>query len=252
MRMISTPIAAGLLPLVVASASAADLVNTAFLTYSDPTGSAYSGASNTVTVPVSVPIPLPPPDLRAIDGKTFSLEDSLAFKYDATASFVWTFDPQSPASATKTASGSLALGALGQVSAKSAAPKIQLGDHALAVGDYLLTVQVFQTDGTPGPSATAHITLVSANLSNVRVYPNPWKKNVNEGTNITFGNLPEGSTIKIFTVSGHLLREFKAASGQQTWDLRNDLGDKVASGIYVYFVTDNQNHKTRGKIAIVH
>ena len=36
-----------------------------------------------------------------------------------------------------------------------------------------------------------------------------------------------------------------------TWDLANKSGEKVASGIYVYLITDDQGDKTRGKVAIL-
>ena len=36
-----------------------------------------------------------------------------------------------------------------------------------------------------------------------------------------------------------------------SWDLANDKGDKVASGIYVYLITDGQGNKAKGKVAVI-
>jgi hypothetical protein len=35
------------------------------------------------------------------------------------------------------------------------------------------------------------------------------------------------------------------------WDLTNDSGDKVASGVYLYVITDGQGDKVRGKVGIL-
>ncbi len=69
---------------------------------------------------------------------------------------------------------------------------------------------------------------------------------------ITFNNLSGNSRVKIFTTSGHLAKDLGTVNGQVTWDLTNDSGDKVASGIYVYLITDSQGDKLRvSKLAIV-
>ena len=85
-----------------------------------------------------------------------------------------------------------------------------------------------------------------------RVYPNPWRSDKHSGQPVTFANLPLGSTVKLYTVSGHKVKELSTQnSGLSTWDLTNDSGDKVASGIYVYLITDTQGDKVRGKVAVI-
>jgi hypothetical protein len=59
------------------------------------------------------------------------------------------------------------------------------------------------------------------------------------------------STVKIFTVSGRLARTLSAPGGSVLWDLTNDSGEKVASGLYLTLITDNEGNKTRGKLAII-
>src|SRR5262249_37106364 len=121
------------------------------------------------------------------------------------------------------------------------------------------TVTVYAFTGDPNAptsvsqSASKTVTLVNADLSGVRVFPNPWRSDKHAGKNVTFDHLTLGSTIKIFTVSGHLARKLSSDDGtaSASWDLTNDSGDKVASGIYVYLITDSTGAKAKGKLAII-
>ena len=88
-------------------------------------------------------------------------------------------------------------------------------------------------------------------MSNIRVYPNPWRKDKHDGNPITFDQLTGQVTIKIFTVSGHLMRTLGPADGKVTWDLKTDGGDTAASGLYIFLITDNQGNTTKGKLAII-
>jgi hypothetical protein len=84
-----------------------------------------------------------------------------------------------------------------------------------------------------------------------QVYPNPWRSDKHTGKNITFDGLTIGTDIKIFTVSGHKVAELHTDGPSVQWTLTNDSGDKVASGIYLYVITDNAGDKVRGKMAII-
>jgi hypothetical protein len=105
----------------------------------------------------------------------------------------------------------------------------------------------------PGQQCTSSPPPPSTNASSFspQVYPNPWRSDKHSGQSVTFANLPSGSTVKIFTVSGHLARDLGTVNGSVAWDLTNDSGDKVASGIYIYLITDSQGDKARGKVAII-
>jgi hypothetical protein len=97
----------------------------------------------------------------------------------------------------------------------------------------------------PNPTTT----LVPGAL-NPQVFPNPWRADKHTG-GITFNQVVAGGMIKIFTVSGHQVREIPVTSTSASWDLANDKGDKVASGIYIYLATDGQGNKARGKMAVI-
>jgi len=67
-----------------------------------------------------------------------------------------------------------------------------------------------------------------------------------------FANLTKQATIKILTFSGQLIRTLEESDGNGgvRWDLRNERGELVASGIYIYYVSINSESKT-GKLAII-
>lgn len=81
--------------------------------------------------------------------------------------------------------------------------------------------------------------------------PNPWRADRHSSPAITFDQLPVGGALKIFTASGHLVKEMSISSASMTWDLTNASGQRVASGVYLYLVTDGAGQKVRGKVAII-
>jgi len=156
-------------------------------------------------------------------------------------------------------SGSLPAGlslaaASGQISgtpttAGTASFTIQVKDSANATVAEALSIVIGSAGGGGGTTPST-----PTDLSNVRVYPNPWRSDKHSGLPVTFANLPAGSTVKIFTVSGHLVKTLgpgPSALGTLLWDLTTDSGDKAASGVYVFLVKDAQGDKTHGKVALI-
>jgi hypothetical protein len=89
----------------------------------------------------------------------------------------------------------------------------------------------------------------TSNLEQVVVVPNPYKGSAEWDTGpndrrIHFMYVPPGATVRIYTAAGELLRVLvqdpNASPGGQTgelaWDLKNDQGRSVVSGIYIYSV----------------
>jgi hypothetical protein len=92
--------------------------------------------------------------------------------------------------------------------------------------------------------------LCAADVSQLRVYPNPAR--VAQGdTEIIFDNIA-GVTVSLYTAKGELVREatLTNADTQFRWDLKNDSGREVASGVYVYRVGEGGDKKT-GKVAVI-
>lgn len=119
----------------------------------------------------------------------------------------------------------------------------------LMIAGLILQMQSGTSWAAPAPDAAIAVNAGAA--ANVRVFPNPWKSNQHSNAPVTFDGLPANSTVKIFTLSGHWVKSLEATSGKVTWDCTNDGGEKVASGVYLYVVTDMLGDDISGKIAIV-
>lgn len=94
--------------------------------------------------------------------------------------------------------------------------------------------------------------VLAGNLDNVSVYPNPYKPALGHSY-IYFDNLTEKVKIQIFTIAGRLVRELNEVTNSQrlNWDVRNDDGEDLASGVYFYLISDEHGNKAKGKIAVI-
>ncbi|MEE9357445.1 MAG: hypothetical protein V3U62_03830, partial [Sedimenticolaceae bacterium] len=126
-----------------------------------------------------------------------------------------------------------------------------------------------------------------ADLSKIRVVPNPYLANSfldlsPSSRRIEFVNLPDRCTIRIYTLSGNLVNVFNHIgssrhgwgnytdmdrldadsqpkvfegydnhSGTEPWNLCNRFGQTVASGLYLYHVTDSRGEEHTGKFYII-
>ncbi len=89
-------------------------------------------------------------------------------------------------------------------------------------------------------------------LTDIKVYPNPFRPS--EGhARIIFDKLTPGVRIRIFTISGELVANSGELRGEEiwTWDMRNERGEIVSRGTYIYFVTNSYGGKKIGKIAVI-
>jgi len=77
----------------------------------------------------------------------------------------------------------------------------------------------------------------------INVVPNPYYGYSSYETNqldnrVKITNLPQQSTISIFTVGGTLVREIKKddSAASVDWDLKNNYGIPISSGLYIIHV----------------
>jgi hypothetical protein len=162
----------------------------------------------------------------------------------------WTFTSGNSVGAGSLASisGSQANGP--SYTAATQAPHLSLMDLPISLGPQNLTVVAYNGSAASTPFSV-DFTIATSDLSSVKVHPSPWRRDLHTGHDITFDGLPANSTIKIFTVSGRWVTTISNASGQANWNLRNGDGDMVASGLYIYLVTDSQGNKAHGKFGII-
>lgn len=121
---------------------------------------------------------------------------------------------------------------------------------------------VFQTKGSGALTSDEEKTL----FQKVNVFPNPmYGFNVATGyTNspsdepfVTFSNLPEEVTINIYSLSGNLIRTLdqndktSPVSPFLNWDLQNENGIRVASGLYLAIVSSPKYGEKILKFSII-
>lgn len=83
----------------------------------------------------------------------------------------------------------------------------------------------------------------------VKVYPNPFKPTLGH-TEVKFVNLPSGVSVRIFSIDGGIVRILQEKDGKANWDVKNDEGEKVSSGFYLYRVETDRERQS-GKIVII-
>ncbi len=147
--------------------------------------------------------------------------------------------------------GTLSAGHAPSASFTTASTVASLAAQNLDLGTYLVTVTAHDASGSASSPASAQVTLVSANLDQVRVYPNPWRSDRHAARSVTFDSLTIDTEIKIFTVSGHHVKTLPSSSSSVIWDLTNESGDRVASGIYVYHLKAEGGAKKTGKVVVI-
>lgn len=84
-----------------------------------------------------------------------------------------------------------------------------------------------------GLSAVGIATIApSADYSQITIAPNPFR--TWEQPSVSISGLANGSTIKILTITGKLVKQFPAQGGGRAfWDGTTESGEQAASGIYV-------------------
>jgi hypothetical protein len=96
---------------------------------------------------------------------------------------------------------------------------------------------------------------VSADMGNIKVYPNPYNPTTAVLGKLKVINLPMNCIMKLYSVTGELVRELKEIDydnlGWIEWDGKNDDGDKVGKGVYIYQIEDAAGSKKTGKIGLV-
>jgi hypothetical protein len=117
-------------------------------------------------------------------------------------------------------------------------------------------LSIFAALGTPN--------WAEPDLGSVRVYPVPFhpSRSQNEGkpysagdptSGIVFDRLTDSVTIRIYTVTGQLVRSLSSerSGGRLNWDVRNDSGQDVATGGYIAVLTSPGKGKAVKKLLII-
>ncbi|MCH7731849.1 MAG: type IX secretion system sortase PorU [Candidatus Marinimicrobia bacterium] len=115
---------------------------------------------------------------------------------------------------------------------------ISLSMDNLSPGETILTVEGWDNANNPSRTTIA-LNLTTSDdlqLKNVFNYPNPFRKKTQFGFEVT---QEAYVTIKIFTIAGQLVSELRPMESYLgyshiNWDGRDDFGDLIANGVYLY------------------
>lgn len=110
---------------------------------------------------------------------------------------------------------------------------------------------VFSLAAGGAPALAPAPVAARGDLAAAHCFPVPFRRS--EGhTKITFTALPRSVLVRIYTVSGELLRTLEKNDGGDTldWDLKNSRGQEVVSGVYVYTVK-GASRTAAGKLMII-
>ncbi len=132
-------------------------------------------------------------------------------------------------------------------------------DDSVPIGalgvNYIITVSNVQNQSgiaiEPGQGSQTSFFFYRQDLSDVFTYPNPYRFDEGSGF-ITFANLTKEATIRIMTMSGAVIRTIYETDGNGgvVWDLKDEKGESVSSGVYLFYVSNEKEHKI-GKFAVI-
>ena len=114
----------------------------------------------------------------------------------------------------------------------------------LAAGDYEGSLGLYVGDVRLDDELDITVTLELS--EDPVVYPNPYRTDTHEeGVTITFGDAGEDVTVKVYDMFTALVRDLTddvvEGAGEVEWDLENDDGKEVASGMYLVTVDDGDD-----------
>lgn len=118
-----------------------------------------------------------------------------------------------------------------------------------------ITVDLRDTQPAHIPANIVPRITFPTDLTKAYCYPNPYIHSKYSQQGITFADLTEDVRIKIFTIAGELVYDSgmitSVSPGTFKWHATNQSNKPLASGIYIYLITNNQGEKKIGKIGIM-
>lgn len=103
-----------------------------------------------------------------------------------------------------------------------------------------------------GAEAMVIVDTANGDLSGAYCYPVPYKPSAGHGSVVTFTGLTSRASVRIYTISGELVRALeKNGLGEKLdWDVKNSRGQRVASGVYLYTIKSGGETVT-GKLMVI-
>lgn len=141
---------------------------------------------------------------------------------------------------------------LARVEAMTGDIEIYTTDNSDLVNDRVNDLTIDRTTGDLYVSSPSGITVIPSSIGppttevdKVYAFPNPYV--IRSSDDLLNFNFAGQARLRIFTVAGELVAE----RPQPVWNGRNDQGERVASGVYLFVLTDAEGNVGRGKFLLV-
>ncbi|MEQ8573664.1 MAG: T9SS type A sorting domain-containing protein, partial [Fulvivirga sp.] len=131
---------------------------------------------------------------------------------------------------------------------------VEYKPSTLEDGRYTLSVQASDASGNLSGDDAYSISFEVINestITNFYPYPNPFSTSTKFIFTLTGSEVPQEIRIQVMTVSGKIVREITQDElgivrignniSDYAWDGRDEFGDKLANGVYLYKVIVKQN-----------
>ncbi|MGB2957581.1 MAG: hypothetical protein WBD30_01695 [Bacteroidota bacterium] len=130
------------------------------------------------------------------------------------------------------------------------------GDRIIATPNYALFPG--ETFGVETQARVQGVELATVQMGNINVFPNPYfGRNEAEQNQfnrfVTITHLPQVATIRVFTITGEIVRTLNHSDDStfERWDLRNENGLPVASGVYILYIEIPEAGNRILKLAVI-
>ncbi|UCD37528.1 MAG: hypothetical protein JSW54_11965 [Fidelibacterota bacterium] len=134
-------------------------------------------------------------------------------------------------------------------------------DNSSLISDEVLDIYLDDEDGVAYLATSKGISALKmpfknnlADYGEMVIFPSPYR--IPSDQSLIVDGLRQGSAVKIFTVTGRLVRELTAQNGgiqgyQAAWDGKNSSGDWVGSGVYLIAAYLPSGRSGVGKVAVI-
>jgi len=142
---------------------------------------------------------------------------------------------------------------LGRIDAETGERETFTTANSGLVSDMVRDVSLHRPTGNIYVATDGGISVVKTQIENyttaadsILAIPNPFVIR-SDADRLSF-NYDSPALVTIYTVSGEPVADFSVAAG---WDGRNESGKQVASGVYIYLITNGPELVARGKILLI-
>lgn len=135
--------------------------------------------------------------------------------------------------------------------------RVEYQPEMLENGKYTLRVEAKDASGNASgarPYTISFEVVNESSITNFYPYPNPFSSNTRFIFTLTGSDIPDEIKIQIMTVSGKVVREITGSElgpvrignniSDYAWDGKDEFGDQLANGVYLYRVIVKNNGQT--------